>query len=177
MSENVMSYSQKQGKQGNDPVSAKPGKNIYRKNSSPIEQVKFLHRNLGNQAVQRLFKSGTIQAKLKIGKANDKYEQEADRVADQVMRMPEPNESLVNGHSSLVQRKSTCPECMEEEEAIQTKPIADQITPLVQRQPLEEEKEEEEEKIIQPRPIAEQITPLVQREPLDELKEEEEEEP
>jgi len=32
-----------------------------------------------------------IQAKLKIGDPNDKYEQEADRVADQVMRMPEPN--------------------------------------------------------------------------------------
>ncbi len=31
-----------------------------------------------------------MQAKLKIGAPNDKYEQEADRVADQVMRMPEP---------------------------------------------------------------------------------------
>ncbi len=31
-----------------------------------------------------------IQAKVKIGPANDVYEQEADRVADIVMRMPEP---------------------------------------------------------------------------------------
>ena len=31
-----------------------------------------------------------IQAKLKIGAPEDKYEQEADRVANQVMRMPEP---------------------------------------------------------------------------------------
>lgn len=31
-----------------------------------------------------------IQPKLKIGAPNDKYEQEADRVADQIMRMPEP---------------------------------------------------------------------------------------
>ncbi|WP_051309285.1 eCIS core domain-containing protein [Desulfogranum japonicum] len=31
-----------------------------------------------------------LQAKLKIGEPNDQYEQEADRVADQVMRMPEP---------------------------------------------------------------------------------------
>ena len=30
-----------------------------------------------------------IQAKLTIGQPNDKYEQEADRVAEQVMRMPE----------------------------------------------------------------------------------------
>lgn len=31
-----------------------------------------------------------VQAKLKIGAPNDKYEQEADRVADQVMRISEP---------------------------------------------------------------------------------------
>jgi hypothetical protein len=49
-----------------------------------------LQQELGNQAVQRLFKSGSIQAKLKIGPPNDIYEQEADRVADQVMRMPAP---------------------------------------------------------------------------------------
>ena len=29
-----------------------------------------------------------IQPRLTIGRPNDKYEQEADRVADQVMRMP-----------------------------------------------------------------------------------------
>jgi len=31
-----------------------------------------------------------IQAKLAVGQPGDKYEQEADRVADAVMRMPEP---------------------------------------------------------------------------------------
>ena len=31
-----------------------------------------------------------IQPKLKIGAPNDKYEKEADQVADQVMRMPDP---------------------------------------------------------------------------------------
>ncbi len=31
-----------------------------------------------------------IQPKLKIGQPNDKYEQEAERVADEVMRMREP---------------------------------------------------------------------------------------
>jgi hypothetical protein len=34
--------------------------------------------------------AGVIQPKLRIGQANDRYEQEADRVAEQVMRMPEP---------------------------------------------------------------------------------------
>lgn len=37
--------------------------------------------------------SGVIQPKLKIGQPNDKYEQEADFIADQVMRMPEPKQS------------------------------------------------------------------------------------
>ena len=30
-----------------------------------------------------------VQAQLKVGAPGDKYEQEADRVADQVMRMPD----------------------------------------------------------------------------------------
>jgi len=92
-----------------------------------------------------------IQPKLTIGQPDDKYEREADRVADQVMRMPEPKGSLVNGQSSLVQRQAGCtgPACTEEEEPVQTKSIGDRITPLdyVQRQeetvPAEEEEEEE----------------------------------
>jgi hypothetical protein len=71
-----------------------------------------------------------IQAKLKIGKPGDKYEQQADRVAEQVMRMPE----------LPVQRQ--CPECEVEKERIQSKPISEWITPLVQRQVEEEEEEE-----------------------------------
>ncbi len=31
-----------------------------------------------------------LQAKLRINQPGDRFEQEADRVADQVMRMPEP---------------------------------------------------------------------------------------
>jgi hypothetical protein len=31
-----------------------------------------------------------LQVKLTVGEPNDVYEQEADRVAEQVMRMPEP---------------------------------------------------------------------------------------
>ncbi len=50
----------------------------------------LLQRTIGNRAVHRLFKSGVLQAKLRIGEPNDMYEQEADRVAQQVMRMPKP---------------------------------------------------------------------------------------
>jgi len=83
-----------------------------------------MQQTLGNQAVQRLYRSGVLQAKLKIGAPGDKYEQEADRVADQVMRMPQP----------IVRRQIA-----EEEESVQAKPLARQITPLVQRQAAGEE--------------------------------------
>ncbi len=84
--------------------------------------------------------SGMIQPKLTIGQPNDKYEQEADRIADQVMRMPEPVGSLVNSHwslgkgekeSSLVNSQSSFKRGGAE--LVQTKPLAEQISPLVQR--------------------------------------------
>jgi len=49
---------------------------------SPADRILFLQRTIGNQAVQRLIKSGTLQAKFKIGQPGDRYEQEADRVAE-----------------------------------------------------------------------------------------------
>jgi hypothetical protein len=49
-----------------------------------------LQRSLGNQAVLRLLNVGGIQPKLRISDPNDESEQEADRVADEVMRMPDP---------------------------------------------------------------------------------------
>lgn len=125
----------------------------------------FFQQNLGNSYLQSIAGDipaiGKIQAKLTIGQPDDTYEQEADRVAEQVMRMPEPR----------------YPE-KKEDESIQTKPIASQITSLIQRQEEPEEEEEEEgEGEIQTKPIASQITPLVQRqvEPEEEKEEEEEE--
>jgi len=76
-----------------------------------------LQQTHGNRYVQRVV-SG-IQAKLVVRQPGDIYEQEADRVADEVMRMPEPG----------VQRQ---PE--EGGELIQNKPLAEQITQQVQRQ-------------------------------------------
>ena len=87
---------------------------------------------------------GMIQTKLKINEPGDIYEQEADRVADAVMRMPEPG----------VQREVE----PEEEEMLQSKPLVNQITPLVHVQRQEETEEEEE------------------KEPIEELEKEEEEE-
>ncbi|MCK5013334.1 MAG: DUF4157 domain-containing protein [Candidatus Omnitrophica bacterium] len=126
--------------------------------SSPVEQILFLQRTIGNQAVGKMIKSGALQAKLRIGQPGDIYEQEADRMANAVMRMPEPG----------VQRQVE----PEEEETLQPKPLASQITPLLQVQRQEEPEEEEE--TLQAKPLAGQITPLVQRQVEPEEEEEEE---
>jgi hypothetical protein len=83
-----------------------------------------LQRTHGNRYVQRVVKG--IQAKLKVGQPGDKYEQEADRVADAVMRMPEPQV-----HRQAEEEK-------EEERVVQPKLKAN-IEYFIQRQVEEEE--------------------------------------
>ena len=70
-----------------------------------------------------------IQAKLNIGQPGDKYEQEADAMADHVMQK-------TNVIAPPVQMK--CQDC--EEEDLQMKPLSESITPIVQKQPEEEER-------------------------------------
>jgi hypothetical protein len=73
-----------------------------------------------------------VQAKLTIGQPNDRYEQEADRVAEQVMSMPD---TAVQRQVDGIEETEA-----EETEAVQTKPLADTITPMVQRQPKRSKK-------------------------------------
>jgi hypothetical protein len=70
-----------------------------------------------------------VQPKLTVGAPNDQYEQEADRVADQVMSMPDQA-------TQPIQR-----EAAPEEDELQTKLLAASITPLVQREAMPEEEE------------------------------------
>ena len=63
---------------------------------------------MGNQATQRLLRDGVIQAKLTVNQPGDRFEQEADRVAEQVMRLPDPTV----GTPPRIQRM--CSECEEE---------------------------------------------------------------
>jgi hypothetical protein len=90
-----------------------------------------LQQTHGNRYVQRVVAG--IQAKLAVGQPNDRYEQEADRVAEQVMKMQEPQ---VWRQLEEEEKKK------DEKELIQIKPISEQITPLVQRQVEEEEEKE-----------------------------------
>ena len=85
----------------------------------------------------------TIQAKLTVGAPNDMYEQEADRVAEQVMSTPD------SATQSPIQREMAS-------EELQAKPLAATITPLVQRDMAPGE--DEDESLAQ--------TKLIQREAL-----------
>jgi len=100
---------------------------FWRKSASPdaFQAGPLPHR----RQVRHILRGPALQPKLMIGAPNDVFEQEADRVADQVMRMPYP---AVQHHMD--------PE--EEENLIQTKPLADQASPLLQRQAELAEEEE-----------------------------------
>lgn len=91
------------------------------------------------------------QARLTVNQPGDKYEQEADSVADQVLRM---------GAAKSVQREGT----EEDEEQVQAKPLAGAISPLVQRASDEEDEDEEDRKPVQ----AKSLPGLLQRAPEEE---------
>lgn len=65
-----------------------------------VQSALPIRRALGNRAVRRM-----LQPKLRIATSGDEYEQEADRVAAQVMRMPDPHAK----HSCTCGRSSTRP--------------------------------------------------------------------
>ena len=51
---------------------------------------------------------GAIQAKLVVGQANDPLEQEADRVAEHLMRMPDPEHSRASGPARVDHKCASC---------------------------------------------------------------------
>ena len=96
------------------PKTATRNHSVQRQSAAPCNRITQLQRSVGNQATQRVINSHYIQAKLQVSSPDDQYEQEADRVADRVMRMPDSN--LAGGVSvsnrmqiSRVQRK--CAAC------------------------------------------------------------------
>src|SRR6266446_2783195 len=65
-----------------------------------VNPILQLQQTLGNQAVQRLLESRAIQARLKVSRPDDIYEQEADRVAEPGVENPNDTED------GLIRRKS-----------------------------------------------------------------------
>ena len=100
---------------------APPADQFAPSNASPFLQ---LQRTVGNQAVLNLFRPGRIQPKLRISQPGDPFEQEADRVADQVMRMP--LDETLSPAPPQIHRKcgacasgaAPCSMCAEEEEGL-----------------------------------------------------------
>jgi hypothetical protein len=85
----------------------------------------------------------TLQAKLMVNQPGDIYEQEADQVAEQVMRMPE----LASSHSNALHRQS-----MEDEE-----------DEKLYRRPMEDKEENEENLQARESPrLTPQVTPELQ---------------
>jgi hypothetical protein len=73
---------------------------------------------MGNQAMLRLLEqrrqhSEVLQRKLVVGQVNDPLEHEADRIADQVMRMPDPQAEPTNAPIKVSRKCASC-----EEEAV-----------------------------------------------------------
>lgn len=98
-------------KEKSDPPKAQP------------ESTSLLNYSIGRMNIS------SIQTKLTIGKPGDRYEQEADHVAGQVMSMPD-----TATHQSI-QREAR------PEEEVQAKPLVASITPLIQREEMPEEEE------------------------------------
>lgn len=123
---------QKQAAPGKGP-SSKASRNRTQPAVQGQNPIPYLQRTIGNQAVLRLLRIQAggggqssskpqhpvmLHRKMTVNAPGDAYEQEADRAAEQVMRMPEPKVSdaaTVSSNSPGVQRKcacgGTCEEC------------------------------------------------------------------
>jgi hypothetical protein len=63
-----------------------------------------------------------IQPKLTVNQPGDRYEQEADAIADRVVRMTKPSSVVATPTASSIQRK--CAKCDDQEKHIQRKETA-----------------------------------------------------
>ena len=108
------------------------------------------HVNKSNSCTNSFFSPPTIQPKLTIGKPNDKYEVEADTMADKVVNQLSTStpSQQINGHT--VQTK--CKAC-EEKEKLQKKedPLAEGISEI-QRKPIFESNADDDGSNVQTKP-------------------------
>src|SRR6185436_7122877 len=99
----------------------------------------FIPRHAGDDSFIAPTRPGpAVQAKMEVNKPGDKFEQEADRTANKITRMPEEKAQKAPAPEEKVQKK--------EEEKIQKAAMPEE---KVQKAPVPEEKvqKKEEEKI------------------------------
>lgn len=120
------------------PLQKKISSHPTRLNKSPFASnhhataLQNLQRTIGNQAAQRL------QAKLTVSSPGDRHEQEADRVAEEVMRMPVGEVAGLSGaREETLQKKcapcagggAPCAKCAAEETVSMKRGAADHVAP------------------------------------------------
>ena len=90
-----------------------------RSRNQPVIQ---LQRSHGNQAVQRLLSSSTNQAKQGVNNSGDRYEQEANRTAEQVTPVSKPAVHRTCACGNHTTAGGECEECSEKKQSgLQTK--------------------------------------------------------
>lgn len=99
------------GSRNGSSVSGKSSLRVH----APVHPWLLLQQTFGNRAVQRLVQSRGLQTKLKISRPGDVYEQEADRVAEQVMRIPGP--TMQRSCAACAAGGPPCPKCRDEKES------------------------------------------------------------
>ncbi|MBM3133490.1 MAG: DUF4157 domain-containing protein [Chloroflexi bacterium] len=130
------------------------------------EALTSLQQSRGNAYVQRLLHSKGIQTKLTVNPPDDEFEKEADRVGDQVSRLPiaqvqrqEMPEEEELAQAKRIQRQ----ESPEEEEPVQAKRIQRQESPEeeepVQAKRIQRQEMPEEEELAQTKRIQRQEVP------------------
>ncbi len=75
-------------------------RHAFQAESGPVR----MPSGFGNQGMLKRLRGGILQRKLTVNQPGDRYEHEADRVADAVMRMPEPAASARSSVTSLGRR-------------------------------------------------------------------------
>jgi hypothetical protein len=112
------------------PAASRRGAAVARQGLPALQPSYPFEGALGNQALAQLLQTGVLQAELRVSQPGDPDEQEADRVASQIVAAT---------HAPKIQRKcacagsgSPCPKCDEEETAT----IHRSVAPLVRSSQL-----------------------------------------
>jgi hypothetical protein len=107
----VAKTTQKQGQQAETSSSVEQAKRSL--SPDPYGEVLALQEMVGNGAVNRLLRGGrsaVVQAKLMVSQPEDKYEQEADRVAEEVVRRinTPPTDDIRSQHLAMGENNYLC---------------------------------------------------------------------
>ncbi|MBP0904182.1 DUF4157 domain-containing protein [Mariniflexile gromovii] len=121
----------------------------------------FFSKSNENQTPEAFFSPTTVQPKLTIGQPNDKYEVEADTMADKVVqRLSSSNESAntigYNGNTAI---QAKCSECEEEEKLQKKEEVSVNENNPIQLKPIFESNAEQPESEIQTKLIS---SPVIQ---------------